>query len=264
MASGVRATNERVVKVFDAHLYPIDVLRGPQLSSPGGLEDFLAAQDIDRALLVSRDAELLREHVDAVEGAYGMLWVNPREPDALARAEQALAHPKLVGIKLHPAEDGFDPDSPVAHPIFELAQELGTPVSVHCGHPPPSAYTLPWRIQAAAVRFPKVQVVLAHMGGCVMEYHEASMTAAERHPNIWLDVAGMPHNWRVLEAVRRAGPDRVLHGSFAPWFHPRLEVLKVQMSDLEPDVLHKVLNDNAESLYLTRSWQTAATNKASK
>ncbi|HWI22891.1 MAG TPA: amidohydrolase family protein [Baekduia sp.] len=259
MASGESAIADRVEQVFDAHLYPIDVPRGPQLSSPEGIEAFLADHGIARALLISRDSGLLSRHVEAVEGAYGMLWVNPREPDARGRAAQALAHPKLVGIKLHPAEDGFDPDDPVAHPIFELAEELGVPVSVHCGHPPPGTNTLPWRIQAAAARFPQVQVVLAHMGGCVMQYHEASMTAAERHPNVWLDVTGMPHNWRVLEAVRRAGPDRVLHGSFSPWFHPRLEVLKVLISDLTPDVVRKVLNDNAESLYLTRSWRAETT-----
>lgn len=248
----------RVERVFDAHLYPVDVPRGPQLSTPAALEDFLGTHDVDRALLVSRDAELLRRHVEAVDGAYAMLWVNPREPAAREHAAQALAHPKFVGVKLHPAEDGFDPDDPIAHPIFELAAELGVPVSVPSGHPPPSTYTLPWRIEKAAVRYPQVQIVFAHMGGCVMEYHEASMVVAERCPNVWLDVAAMPHNWRVYEAVRRVGAQRVLYGSFAPWFHPRLEVRKVLMSDLSAEATRQVLHDTAESLYLSRSWRAAA------
>lgn len=236
--------------VFDAHLYPVDVPRGPRLSTPTGLEDFLGVHDIARALLVSRDAELLRRHADAVDGAFGMLWVNPREAGSRERAAEALAHPKIVGLKLHPAEDAVDPDDPAAHRIFELAAERRVPVSVHCGHPPPSQYTLPWRIEKAAERFPQVQIVLAHMGGCVMEYHEASMAIAERHANVWLDVSAMPHNWRVFEAAGRIGAERLLHGSFAPWFHPRLEVQKILMSDLSPEAVRRVLHDNAESLYL--------------
>jgi hypothetical protein len=76
------------------------------------------------------------------------------------------------------------------------------------------------------------------------------MAVAELHPNVYLEVGGMPHNWRVREAVDRVGAERVLYGSAAPWHHPRLQLQKIRMSDLAPDALDAVLGGNAESLYL--------------
>ena len=166
------------------------------------------------------------------------------------QARTVLAHPKFRGIKLDPALDAFDPDDRVARPLFELAQELEVPVPVHCRHPPPSLYSLPWSIERAAVRFPEVKIVLAHIGYCVFEYHDGAMVVAERHPNVYLEVGGMPNNWRIREAVGRVGPQRVLHGSAAPWHHPRLAVRKVHMSDLSPADLAAVLGGNAAALFL--------------
>jgi len=124
------------------------------------------------------------------------------------------------------------------------------PVWVHCGHPPPSLHSQPWSIERAAVRFPEVKIVLAHMGYCVFEYHEGAMVVAERQPNVCLEVGGMPHNWQIREAVRRVGPERVLHGSAAPRHHPRLAVRKVRMSDLTPSELAPELGGNAAAWFL--------------
>jgi uncharacterized protein len=144
-----------------------------------------------------------------------------------------------------------DPDGLCrARPPLELARDRGVPVTIHCGHPPPSIYSMPWAIEKAVARFPDVRFVLSHMGYCVFEYQEAAMAMAERWANVYLEVGGMPHIGRVREAVDRAGADRVLFGSAAPWHHPRIEIEKVRISDLGPDARAAVLGGNAAALYL--------------
>jgi len=236
--------------IFDAHVYPISVPGGLQLATPDGIRQLMADEHIDRVLLVAKDADLLLRHIEEIDGAYAMLWTDPRSPGVVDQARSVLEHPKFRGLKLDPALDAFDPDDATVHPLLTLAAEHGVPVSVHCGHPPPSLYALPWMIERAVVRFPQVRFVLAHMGYCVFEYHEGAMVVAERRANVYLEIGGMPHNWRIKEAVGRVGPDRVLHGSAAPWHHPRLALRKARMSDLAPTDLAAVLGESAAAIYL--------------
>jgi hypothetical protein len=236
--------------IFDAHVYPIDVRGGLQLASAAGVAELMSQEGLDRVLLVSEDGEALRRSVEEIDGAYAMLWVDPRARDAADRARELLAHAKFRGLKLNPAVDPVEPDDPLVHPLLELAGELGVPVAFHCGHPPASLYTLPWMIEKAAIRFPEVQFVLVHMGYCVFPYHDGAMDIAQELPNVHLDVSGMPHTWRVKEAVERVGADRVLYGSSAPWHHPRLELLKIRLSNLLPEQTDSVLGGNAAALYL--------------
>ena len=240
----------RCAVIFDAHVFPVSVPGGPQLGSSAAIRELMAREEIDRVVLVSRDGEALRGHVEAIEGAYAMPWVDPRVPGAVEQARELLEHPKVRGLKLNPALDPIEPDDPLVHPLLELAGEHGVPVAFHCGHPPASLYTLPWMIEKAAIRFPEVRIVLVHMGLCVFPYHEGAMDVAELRPNVYLEVSGMPHTWRVKEAVERVGADRVLYGSAAPFYHPRLEIMKVRMSNLAPAELEAVLGGNAASLFL--------------
>lgn len=235
---------------FDAHVFPIDVPDGPQLASPAGIRRLMEEHELDGVLLVSRDGDALQRHVEEVPGAYAMLWIDPRASDAVARARRWLEHPRFCGLKLNPALDPIEPDDPLVHPLLELADEHGVPVAVHCGHPPASLNALPWVIGKAARRFASVPFVLVQMGGCVFDYHEGSMDLAAELPNVYLDVSGMPHPWRVKEAVERVGADRVLYGSAAPWHHTRIELLKIHMSNLSPEQEASVLGGTATRLYV--------------
>ncbi|HWH25086.1 MAG TPA: amidohydrolase family protein [Pseudolysinimonas sp.] len=237
-------------RVVDAHVYPIDIDGGPQLSAVAAVAEFLTAERLDDVVLVSRDLELLRTHVAASPRVHGMLWVDPRRSADLESAELALDERSVVGLKLHPGLDGIHPDDPATHAVYDLASRYGVPVAIHCGTPSGSPFTLPWAIERAVVRYPTVRFVLAHMGYCVFEFHEAAMQLAERRENVWLDISGMPHNWRVREAVDRVGAERVIYGSAAPWHHPRLEREKVRRSDLTPEEARRILGENAAELFL--------------
>jgi predicted TIM-barrel fold metal-dependent hydrolase len=55
---------------------------------------------------------------------------------------------------------------------------------------------------------------------------------------------------KIREAVERVGPDRVLYGSDVPFHHPSVEIQKVRVSGLEPQLVERVLGSNARALFL--------------
>ena len=185
--------------------------------------------------------------LESVEDAYGLVWANPRLPGYVEETRRFLDHPRFLGVKLHPLLDGYHPNDPIVHPLYELVVERDLPVLIHCGHP---IFTLPWSIEEAIVAFPAAKVILGHMGHGNIVYINASIDIAERNPNVYLETSGMPMHTKIREAVERVGADRVLYGSDAPFHHPTVEMSKVRLSGLEAGLVDRVLGLNAVRLFL--------------
>jgi predicted TIM-barrel fold metal-dependent hydrolase len=213
-----------------------------------GLAAIVAEHGYDGCCVFHPDNEYVRTVVESIPEAYALVWANPRLPGYLEEAETFLDHPKFLGMKLHPLIDGYHPNDPSVHPLMELlADRGGRPVLIHCGHP---IFTLPWSIEELAAGFPQVPVVMGHMGHGNVVYINASIDIAARNPNVYLETSGMPMHTKIRDAVERVGPDRVMYGSDAPFHHPAVEILRVQVSGLEPDLLERVLHGNGRALFL--------------
>jgi len=64
----------------------------------------------------------------------GFASVDPlKGPAAVAELERAVHDLGLRGLKLHPTAQGFRPDDRAVYPIYETADALGIPVTVHTG-----------------------------------------------------------------------------------------------------------------------------------
>jgi len=77
----------------------------------------------------------------------------------------------------------------------------------------------------------------------------AAIDVAARNPNVFLETSGMPMHAKIVEAVERVGPDRVLYGSDAPFHHPAVELTKVRVSGLPQDLADRVLGENGRRLF---------------
>ncbi len=233
--------------IFDAHMHVGDFpLFGVSLDRDG-LERIMREEGIDGGVVFHPDNALVRRVVEETDNVYGLVWANPRLPGYLDEARAYLDHPRFLGIKLHPLLDGYHPDDPAVHPLMELAVERGRPVLIHCGHP---IFTLPWSIEEVVVRFPEAKVILGHMGHGNIVYINGAIDVACRHPHVYLETSGMPMHAKIAEAVRRVGPGRVLYGSDVPFHHPRVEMEKVRLSGLPPELVRRVLGENAVELFL--------------
>jgi predicted TIM-barrel fold metal-dependent hydrolase len=234
--------------IFDSHMHVGEFPLFDVRLDRDGLVALMEEQGIDGCVVFHPDNAYVRGVVESVPGAYGLVWSNPRLPGYLEEAQEFLDHPRFLGMKLHPLLDGYHPNDPVVHPLVELLVERDLPVLIHCGHP---IFTLPWSIEELVVNFPEAKVVLGHMGHGNIVYINASIDVAARNPNVYLETSGMPMHSKIKEAVERVGPERVLYGSDAPFHHPEVEMLKVRLSGLEPELVDRVLGANGRALFAT-------------
>ena len=104
------------------------------------------------------------------------------------------------------------------------------PVMIHTGTSifpgARSKYGNPLEIDDVAIDFPDLQIVMAH-GGRPFWVEEAFFIL-RRHPNVWLDVSGIPP-LKLLEYFPRLGEivDKVLWGT--DWPSPGVKDLRVNL-----------------------------------
>jgi len=211
-----------------------------------GLERTMRENGIEGGVVFHPDNAYVREVIASVPGAYGLVWANPRMPDYLDETLRFLDDERFLGVKLHPLLDGYHPNDPAVHPLIERLIERDLPVLIHCGHP---IFTLPWSIEELIVSFPEAKVILGHMGHGNIIYINAAIDVAARHPKVYLETSGMPMHTKIAEAVERVGPERVLYGSDVPFHHPAVEIAKVRVSGLPPELVERVLGANARALF---------------
>jgi predicted TIM-barrel fold metal-dependent hydrolase len=233
--------------IFDSHLHVGEFpLFDVELDGPG-LAALLRENRIGGGVVFHPDNAYVDEVVRSIDGVYGLVWANPRLPGYLDEVLRFLDEPHFLGVKLHPLLDGYHPNDPAVHPLMRELVARDLPVLIHCGHP---IFTLPWSIEELVVEFPEAKVILGHMGHGNIVYINGAIDVAARNPNVYLETSGMPMHAKIREAVERVGADRVLYGSDAPFHHPSVEIQKVRVSGLEPELVGRVLGENGRSLFL--------------
>jgi predicted TIM-barrel fold metal-dependent hydrolase len=211
-----------------------------------GIAELMREHEIGAGVVFHPDNASVREVVESIPGLYGLVWANPRLPGYLDEAREFLAHPKFLGMKLHPLIDGYHPNDALVHPLIELLLERDMPVLIHCGHP---IFTLPWSIEELAVEFPEAKIVLGHMGHGNVVYINGAIAVALRNANVYLETSGMPMHTKIKEAIDRVGETRVLFGSDVPFHHPEVEIAKVRRSGLSAELVERVLSRNGRALF---------------
>lgn len=98
--------------------------------------------------------------------------------------------PRLVDegariFKAHVQVGAYDPEDALLEPVWGTLEDAGTPVVVHAGSgPEPGPCTGPEPIAGVLSRFPRLRLVIAHMG--MPEYAEFLALAAQ-YENVHLD-----------------------------------------------------------------------------
>lgn len=161
------------------------------------VEEFLADLDeagIDMAVVLS-DRRTTPEQVaafvkQAPERLIGFGYVNPLLRDSAKELRRQREKLGLFGLKLYPCSDGYSPDNPNAFHVYEVAEELGIPVLLHhAGIPEPHDLlynTDPAQIDVVAGLFPKMKIILAHLG---YPRVDETLYVCRKHRNVWCDIS---------------------------------------------------------------------------
>lgn len=120
----------------------------------------------------------------------------------------------MRGIKLHPEIDHFKiTHEKILAPIFDKARDYQIPIIFHSGGTPD---TDPLMIGQLAAQYPKVTVILGHMG--LYEGCRKAAIVASKLDNVFLEtsaVGWLSHHF--APAVLKVGPEKVLYGSDHPY-----------------------------------------------
>ena len=206
----------------------------------------------------------------------GFFMVDPTQPDAAAKAAEAIVRGGLRAICLFPAMHRYSIQDDRAKGIFDVAAATpGTAVFVHCGVLSvgvrkklglPSPFDIrfgnPLDLHAVALAYPQVPVIIPHFGAGL--FREALMVA-DLCPNVLLDTSSS-NGWikyvglSLADVFRRAlavaGPERLLFGSDSSFF-PRgwvRDVYEQQSAALDEigataDVREKIFGGNFDRVF---------------
>ncbi len=168
--------------------------------------------------------------------------------------EQEIAFLKaagLRGVKLHPEYQSFFPDEDRMAGIYTALEEAGLILLFHsgkdlCFHG--EVKSTPRRLLQVHRGFPRLKLVLAHLGGFQMWDEVAKELAGQE---LWLDTAFCPGFCplnQFEEIVAAHGAERIVFGSDAPWGHQQAHLDYIGKAALDDDEKRRILGENALQL----------------
>ncbi|WP_459550241.1 amidohydrolase family protein [Nocardia sp. X0981] len=178
------------------------------------------------------------------------------EPAAAGYVTTALEHGARV-FKAHIQVGAYDPRDPLLDPVWGVLTDAEIPTVIHCGSgPAPGAFTGPGPITEVLRRFPRLPLIVAHMG--MPEYREF-LDLAERYRRVHLDTTMAFTDFAEDDApFPRADRarltdlgERILFGSDFPNIpYPyRHAVHALERLELGDDWLRRVCYHNAAALF---------------
>lgn len=168
------------------------------------LDDLFAAEGVDCALLFCEYSPKATG-MQLFDDLLPIVQCNPRRFRSVANVNPHLHFPiadevtrqldlGAAALKLHPVHGGFRCDDRALYPAYEVLQDRGVPLVVHCGtssFPGSMNENADPQFLLPAVRdFPNLNIVLAH-GGRGWWYDTAAFMALS-YPNVWIELSGLP------------------------------------------------------------------------
>ncbi|MDQ3283273.1 MAG: amidohydrolase family protein [Acidobacteriota bacterium] len=242
------------------------------LSSPENLLRHLDAEGVERACCinyVSPDvmgftrevndwiADFTREHRDRLVPVGS---VNPLHELHVRDEIRRVLDLGIGMIKIHPPHQLFTPNGYRGElwqlaEIYRECEERGVPIMFHTGTSvfprARNVFADPMPIDDVAIDFPRLRIILAHAGRPI--YGETAFFLARRHPNVYLDISGIPPKSLLRYLPRVASiAEKVLWGT--DWPSPgvvsmRKNVEEFRALGLGEEVERAILWDNAAKMF---------------
>lgn len=101
-------------------------------------------------------------------------------------------------------------------------------------------------VETVTRAYPDVAWIVPHLSSFADDWKAqvAFIDQLTRIPNLFTDTSGVRYFDLLADAVRRAGPHKVLFGSDGPFLHPAVELAKVHALELDPASRALVLGRN--------------------
>ncbi|MBC8291101.1 MAG: amidohydrolase family protein [Planctomycetes bacterium] len=175
--------------------------------------------------------------------------VDPEQPETFSQAEQLLAEPHCVGIKIHPEEHQYEIRKH-GDRLFELAARHDAVVLAHTGDP----FSWPADFLPFANEYSNVRLILAHLGNGGGAAGDPTLQVraiqAGRHDNLFVDTSSARSILPGLVewAVGEIGSERILFGTDTPLYTTAMQRVRIDSADISDEQKADILFRNAERL----------------
>jgi 2,3-dihydroxybenzoate decarboxylase len=235
-------------------------------------------------------ADAMRRHPDRL---VGMIAVAPQDPAAAAKEiQRGVNQLNMHSVVINSHTQGEYLSDQKFWPIFEAAEAMDTPIYLHPNAMPASMiqhfieagldgaiygfgvetglHALRLITSGVFDRFPKLQVILGHMGEALpfwayrLDYMHAATVKSKRYPsvlptkkkpsdylreNFHITNSGVAWGAALKFTQDFMGPDRVLYAMDYPYQYVPEEVAMLENLDMAPQVRKAFFQDNAERLF---------------
>lgn len=191
----------------------------------------------------------------------GISYVNYKEKN-LRELADFLQDGLVKGLKLYPGYEPFYPHDKRLKVVYELAEEFDVPVMIHSGdtYSPTGKlkYSHPLEIDEVAVDFPKVKLVICHLGN---PWLTDCMEVVYKNANAYADLSGLVlgefteafedyMSDEIEDVIVYAGePDKFLFGTDWPICSMKSYVEFMRRLQIPDEARNAILYENARKLF---------------
>ncbi len=183
--------------------------------------------------------------------------LDPTEGMAGVRAfERAVREDGFVGAHFYPHWFELAPDHARWYPFYAKCVELDVPVQLQVGQslvydPARRLRSVgrPISLDNVACDFPELKLVGIHVG---IPWTDEMIAMAWKHPNVYIGCdAHSPRYWPAsfVQYINSYGQNKVLFGTDYPVLDFERTRTEIEALGLKPEVLVKLLRENARALY---------------
>lgn len=148
------------------------------------------------------------------------------------------------GLKLHCGEVRGEVTPELFIPFLEQAAGYQLPIIF-------DAVNRPEFTEACARAVPEARLIVAHLGSGNDQFmNDRFIDLAYRNGNVWLDLSYCNSPWKIADAFRVLGPDKLIWGSDGggSYYPPIIELTKTRAYIRDEEALKRILGGNIARL----------------
>jgi hypothetical protein len=174
--------------------------------------------------------------------------VHPEEEDRVEEFERMMNQHKLSGLKLPQCMQQFHVNDRRMFPVYERAEHLDVPVLFHMGMdriPGMDIYGHPPDIEDVAHSFPRLRIIIAHLGTPFLDETE---NVLRKHEMVFADISFFIEIQDAKSAasiMRKMGLEKLMFGSDFPFIKPGNAIESLLCLGLSDDEKEMILWRNA-------------------
>jgi uncharacterized protein len=182
-----------------------------------------AMQSVDKAIVLGFRAhhvgyvvpnEYVANYVNQhPEKLIGFCSIDPHDDDGIEQLDHAVLNLGLRGLKLGPIYQNMHPTDNKMKRLFKRAEQLEIPILIHQGTTFCCNVSLevadPILLQPIALEFPRLRMVIAHMGH---PWIGETIALIRKHPFLFSDISALHYRpWQFYNALVLASEYKVMH-----------------------------------------------------